>query len=124
MQTTGKSPTVYLLSDYSLVTASSTKGVCDQDGIINYELSKSQEQYMWHNGTKLKSCDILNLIVEVYHKLNDEPTGLQNTKLDTFTGAVGQAFGNVSFVLLLLGFLLAPILTTLFFNQFKQTKVY
>ena len=41
------------------------------------------------------------------------------TKLDTFAAAVGQAFGNVSIALLLLGFLLAPLLTTLFFNANK-----
>lgn len=73
LQTTGESPTVYLLSDYSLVTASSGKGVCNQDGIINYDFSKSQVQYTWYNVTDLKSCEALNLIVEVYNKSNDEP---------------------------------------------------
>lgn len=41
------------------------------------------------------------------------------TKLDTFTAAVGQAFGNLSLVMLLLGFLLAPLLAILFFNENK-----
>jgi len=73
LQTTGESSSIYLLSDYSLVTASSAKGICDQDGIINYDLSRSQVHFIWNNITELKSCDAMNLIVDIYNKSNDEP---------------------------------------------------
>jgi hypothetical protein len=44
------------------------------------------------------------------------------TKLDTFTAAVGQAFGNLSLVMLLLGAILAPLLSILFINEKKKPK--
>jgi len=44
------------------------------------------------------------------------------TKLNTLTAAVGQAFGNFSLVMVLLGFILAPILSILFINETKKPK--
>jgi hypothetical protein len=43
-------------------------------------------------------------------------------ELDTFTAAIGQAFGNLSLVMLLLGAILAPLLSILFFNETKKPK--
>jgi hypothetical protein len=83
IQTTGDATSLYTLSDYSLVQASSASGVCNIEGYLNFDQTSSEIKNVWTNLTEITNskeieCStFLNPLAKVNNNNNntirDEP---------------------------------------------------
>ena len=53
IQTTGDAISLYTLSDYSLVQASSASGVCNIEGYLNFDQTSAEIKNVWTNRTEI-----------------------------------------------------------------------
>jgi hypothetical protein len=89
IQTTGDATSLYTLSDYSLVQASSASGVCNIEGYLNFDQTSAEIKNVWTNRTditnskEIECSTFLNPFAKVdRYKNNNDNNDYNNTIRD------------------------------------------